>query len=170
MIRPVTTGAPVTVQRIGAIRERNSPCGTSSASGVTARVITNDNLLTGNAFYQLSIHNPKSSRCFHLQEVLLCTDGDYSDNYYYRRAYNKAPGVATLRGRGGNMRISDIEQAVRAGLADKELKARIVNEGPVALSDVFMEIEAREAARTLTGRAIEMDSELKVQRATNAWL
>jgi hypothetical protein len=68
------------------------------------------------------------------------------------------------------MRISDIEQAVRAGLADKELKARIVNEGPVALSDVFMDIEAREAARTLTGRAIEMDSELKVQRATNAWL
>jgi hypothetical protein len=68
------------------------------------------------------------------------------------------------------MRISEIESAVRAGLADKELKARIVNEGPVALSDILMEIEAREAARTLTGRAIEMDSELKVQRATNGWL
>jgi hypothetical protein len=75
-----------------------------------------------------------------------------------------------LRVRGGNMRISDIEQAVRAGLADEELKARIVNEGPVALSDIFMEIEAREAARTLTGRAVEMDSELKVQRATNGWI
>jgi hypothetical protein len=68
------------------------------------------------------------------------------------------------------MRISEIEQAVRAGLADKELKARIVNEGPVALSDVLVEIEAREAARTLTGRVVEMDSELKVQRATNGWL
>lgn len=170
MIRPVTTGAPATMQRIGAIGERNSRCGTSSASSVTVRVITNDNSLISNAFHQLSVHNHGMSRCFHLQEVLPCTDVDYSNHYYYRRAYNKAPGVATLRTRGGNMRISDIEQAVRAGLADKELKARIVNEGPVALSDVFMEIEAREAARTLTGRAIEMDSELKVQRATNAWL
>jgi hypothetical protein len=68
------------------------------------------------------------------------------------------------------MRISEIEQAVRAGLADKQLKARIVNEGPVALSDVLMEMEARDAARTLTGRVVELDSELKVQRATNGWL
>ena len=68
------------------------------------------------------------------------------------------------------MRISELEQAVRTGLADQELKARIVNEGPVALSDILQEIDARDAARTLTGRATEMDSELKVQRATNAWV
>jgi len=59
---------------------------------------------------------------------------------------------------------------VRAGLADKELKARIVNERPVALSDIMSEFETREAARTLTGRAIEVESELKVQRATNGWI
>ena len=51
---------------------------------------------------------------------------------------------------------------VRAGLVDKELKARIVNEGSVALSDIMSEFEAREAARTLAGRAIEVESELKV--------
>ena len=68
------------------------------------------------------------------------------------------------------MRISEIENAVRAGLADEELKARIVNEGPVALSDIMSELEAREAARTLTGRSIEVESELKVQRAANGWV
>jgi hypothetical protein len=68
------------------------------------------------------------------------------------------------------MRISEIENAVRAGLADQELKARIVNEGPVALSDIMSEFEAREAARTLTGRSVEIESELKVQRATSGWI
>lgn len=50
----------------------------------------------------------------------------------------------------------------RAGLADKELKARIVNEGSMALSDIMSEFEAREAAGTLAGRAIEVESKLKV--------
>ena len=67
------------------------------------------------------------------------------------------------------MRISGIESAVKAGLQDAELRARIVNEGPVALSDVLEELEAREAARTLTGRVVEIESELKVQRASNGW-
>jgi len=68
------------------------------------------------------------------------------------------------------MHISEIENAVMAGLADADLKARIVNEGPVALSDVLAERDAREAALTLTGRVAELESELKVQRATNGWL
>lgn len=85
-------------------------------------------------------------------------------------ALRQRPRSGNAQGRGGNMRISEIEQAVRTGLANTELKARIVNEGPVAISDMLIEIEAREAAQTLTGRAIEMDSELKVQRATNGWL
>ena len=68
------------------------------------------------------------------------------------------------------MRISEIESAVRAGLADEEIKARIVNEGPVALSDILSELEAREAAKSLTGRSIEIDSELKVQRTANGWI
>ena len=67
------------------------------------------------------------------------------------------------------MRIGDIEKAVRSGLADEELKARIVNEGPVALADIMEEMEARKAARTLTGRVTELESELTVQRASNAW-
>ena len=67
------------------------------------------------------------------------------------------------------MHISEIENAVMAGLADADLKARIVNEGPVALSDILTEREAREAAVTLTGRVIELEGEIKVQRATNAW-
>jgi hypothetical protein len=68
------------------------------------------------------------------------------------------------------MHISEIESAVRTGLVDGDLKARIVNEGPVALSDLLAEREAREAALTLTGRVTELESELKVQRATNGWI
>lgn len=67
------------------------------------------------------------------------------------------------------MRIGDIEQVVRTGFASEELKARIANEGPVVLSDVLSEMEAREAARTLTGRMAEIESELVVQRAANGW-
>ena len=67
------------------------------------------------------------------------------------------------------MRINEIEKVVREGLASDELRARIVNEGPVALSDILEELEAREAARTLTGRAVEIESEIKVQRATEKW-
>ena len=68
------------------------------------------------------------------------------------------------------MHIGEIEKAVRIGLADEQLKARIVSEGPVALTDVLDELEARRAARTLTGRALEVESELTVQRASNRWL
>jgi acyl-coenzyme A synthetase/AMP-(fatty) acid ligase len=68
------------------------------------------------------------------------------------------------------MRIGEIETAVREGFANEELKARIINEGPVALSDVLDELKAREAARTLTGRVHELESELVVQRASNGWL
>ena len=67
------------------------------------------------------------------------------------------------------MRIAQIEQAVRAGFTDEELRVRIVTEGPVALTDVLEELEARRAARTLTGRVVELESELIVQRASNAW-
>ncbi|MDA1035505.1 MAG: hypothetical protein O3B65_01325 [Chloroflexi bacterium] len=67
------------------------------------------------------------------------------------------------------MRINEIEKVVREGLASDEIRARIVNEGPVALSDIFEELEAREAARTLTGRAVEIESELTVQRASMGW-
>ena len=68
------------------------------------------------------------------------------------------------------MRINEIEKVVREGLASDEFRARIVNEGPVALSDILEELEAREAARTLTGRAVEIESELTVQRAEARWL
>ena len=67
------------------------------------------------------------------------------------------------------MRIGEIEQAVRMGFANDELRARIVNEGPVALTDVLNEAEARNAARTLTGRVVEIESELTVQRSSAAW-
>lgn len=67
------------------------------------------------------------------------------------------------------MRINEIEKVVREGLASDELRARIVNEGPVALSDIIGELEAREAARTLTGRVVEIESELKSQRAADFW-
>ena len=67
------------------------------------------------------------------------------------------------------MRMAEIERAVRAGFSDKELRSRIVTEGPVALTDVLEEMEARRAARTLTGRVVELESELIVQRASNGW-
>ncbi len=67
------------------------------------------------------------------------------------------------------MRIEQIEKVIREGFADEELKARIINEGPVALADLLEEIEARKAAMTLTGRVDEIDGELRVQRASNRW-
>ena len=67
------------------------------------------------------------------------------------------------------MRIGELEQAVREGFANEAMKARVVSEGPVALSDVLNELEARKAARTLTGRITEIESELVVQRAANGW-
>ena len=67
------------------------------------------------------------------------------------------------------MHISEIESAVMAGLADEDLRARIVSEGPVALNDILVEIEARKAALTLTGRVDEIEGEIKVQRAASEW-
>jgi len=67
------------------------------------------------------------------------------------------------------MHISEIESAVVASLVDGDLKARIVNEGPVALSDILAEREAREAALTLTGRVTVVEGEIKVQRAAEFW-
>ncbi len=68
------------------------------------------------------------------------------------------------------MNIGEIEKAVRSGFSSEEIKSRIVSEGPVALADVLGELEARKAAETLTGRAVELESELKVQQATNGWI
>jgi hypothetical protein len=49
------------------------------------------------------------------------------------------------------MRIGEVELAVRKTHADGKFRARIVNEGPVALADMLNEVQARRAARTLTG-------------------
>lgn len=63
-----------------------------------------------------------------------------------------------------------MEAAVRAAFSSEALKARMVNEGPVALVDVLEELEAREAAKSLGARVDQLDHELTVQRAANAWL
>ena len=67
------------------------------------------------------------------------------------------------------MEATKMEEAVRAAFGNEALKARIVNEGPVALADVLEELEAREAARSLGGRIAQLDDELTVQRASNGW-
>ena len=64
------------------------------------------------------------------------------------------------------MHISEIESAVVASLVDGDLKARIVNEGPVALSDILAEREARRAALTLTGRVTELEREIILRRSS----
>jgi hypothetical protein len=167
MIRPTTTGTPVGMRRPSADSARGTLAELSAtvarSSGRASRESTDSRAIRPNRTREhVGVSNYKASDFVRLSRLIII-------NTIAARLHN-TPGVAMLRVRGGNMRISDIEQAVRAGLADEELKARIVNEGPVALSDIFMEIEAREAARTLTGRAVEMDSELKVQRATNGWI
>lgn len=97
-------------------------------------------------------------------------DAEYNTRHHLFSALASSAVGESPRERGGTMHISEIENAVIAGLADADLKARIVNEGPVALSDILAEREAREAATTLTGRVTELESELKVQRATNGWI
>ena len=67
------------------------------------------------------------------------------------------------------MRTIDVEQAIQSAFSSEDLRARIVNEGPVALSDVLEGLELREAAVTLAGRVKGLESELTVQRATDWW-
>lgn len=89
MIRPVTTGAPVAVQRIGAIGKRDFPCGTSPASSVTTQVFISDNVLMSSTYIPLSVHLVRHYRYFHLHGADICTDVDNSNHYYHRRAYKK---------------------------------------------------------------------------------
>ena len=67
------------------------------------------------------------------------------------------------------MRTIDVERAIQSAFSSEDLRARIVNEGPVALSDVLKELELRQAATTLAGHVKALDSELAAQRAVDFW-